>query len=161
MSVCVFFPFILDVRLWTYQPESHRRKITQDFSSTFLLRCLPFISLARRIQPFLSLVDRELTTILIVSTFLLVYLLDFFFFFPFSEEKSQLTGFEFTSQRVRRFRGYQLNHRSGRLSVDNTQKTVVTYRVAVGQRNKKPTHVKRETGKNSASGYRSTVNPVT
>ena len=27
--------------LWTYQPGSHERKFTQDFSSTFLLRCLP------------------------------------------------------------------------------------------------------------------------
>ena len=26
---------------WTYQPESHRRKVTQYFSSTFLLRCVP------------------------------------------------------------------------------------------------------------------------
>ena len=26
---------------WTYQPGSHRRKITQDFSSTFFLRCVP------------------------------------------------------------------------------------------------------------------------
>ena len=52
---------------------SHRRKITQDFSSTFLLRCMPF-------------------------------LLGIFF-------KSQLPGFELTSQRVRRLRGYQLSYR--------------------------------------------------
>ena len=26
---------------WTYQPGSHRRKVTQDFSSIFLLRCVP------------------------------------------------------------------------------------------------------------------------
>ena len=26
---------------WTYQPGSHRRKVTQDFQSTFLLRCVP------------------------------------------------------------------------------------------------------------------------
>ena len=26
---------------WTYQPGLHRRKVTQDFSSTFLLRCGP------------------------------------------------------------------------------------------------------------------------
>ena len=26
---------------WTYQPGSHREKVTQDFSSTFFLRCLP------------------------------------------------------------------------------------------------------------------------
>ena len=37
---------------WTYQPGSHRRKVTQDFPSTFLLRCVPFF-------PYLSLVDRE------------------------------------------------------------------------------------------------------
>ena len=26
---------------WTYQPGSHRRKVTRDFSSTFFLRCVP------------------------------------------------------------------------------------------------------------------------
>ena len=26
---------------WTYQPRSHRRKVIQDFSSTFFLRCVP------------------------------------------------------------------------------------------------------------------------
>ena len=46
---------------WTYQPGSHRRKVTQDFSFLIHLpsavRALIFV--ARRIQPFLSLVDRE------------------------------------------------------------------------------------------------------
>ena len=42
VCVCVFFPFILDIQVrWTYQPGSHRRKVTQDFSSTFFLRCMP------------------------------------------------------------------------------------------------------------------------
>ena len=27
---------------WTYQPGSHRRKVTQDFSSTFFLRWVPY-----------------------------------------------------------------------------------------------------------------------
>ena len=27
--------------LWTHQPRLHRRKVTQDFSSTFFLRCVP------------------------------------------------------------------------------------------------------------------------
>ena len=26
---------------WTYQPGPHRKKVTQDFPSTFFLRCLP------------------------------------------------------------------------------------------------------------------------
>ena len=33
----------MDVRLWTYQPGLHKRKVTQDFS-TFLRRCLPYFS---------------------------------------------------------------------------------------------------------------------
>ena len=28
--------------LWTRQPGSHKRKVTRDFASTFLLRCLPY-----------------------------------------------------------------------------------------------------------------------
>ena len=36
LRVCVVFPFILDVR-HVYVPA----EVTQDFSSTFLLRCLP------------------------------------------------------------------------------------------------------------------------
>ena len=40
---------------WTYQAGSHRRKVAQDFSSTVFA----LIFLARRIQPFLYLVDRE------------------------------------------------------------------------------------------------------
>ena len=61
-----------------YQPGSHMRKVTHDF--TVLLRCMTFIFLARRIQPFLSLVDREVeflcTNNLIVIHFLgiIIYL---------------------------------------------------------------------------------------
>ena len=43
VCVCVcFLPihFGHQVR-WTYQPGSHRRKVTQDFSSTFFLGCMP------------------------------------------------------------------------------------------------------------------------
>ena len=94
--LCVFFPFILDVKfVWVYQPESHRRKITQDFSSTFFLRCMSLF-LASRIQPFLSLVDREVEICVRVNRPPHVWA-----FFNYS--KSQLSGFELTSQRVRRF----------------------------------------------------------
>ena len=54
---CVCFLPIHSGHQWTYQPGSHRRKVTQDFSSTFFLRCVPLLFLARKIQPFLSLVD--------------------------------------------------------------------------------------------------------
>ena len=42
-SVCVcFLPIHSGHQIrWTYQPGSHRRKVTQDFSSTFFLRCVP------------------------------------------------------------------------------------------------------------------------
>ena len=42
-SVCVcFLPIHSGHRVrWTYQPGSHRRKVTQDLSSTFFLRCVP------------------------------------------------------------------------------------------------------------------------
>ena len=39
----------------------------------------------------------------------LLDILFYFFILFFSEEKSQLRGFELTSQRVRRLRGYQLS----------------------------------------------------
>ena len=75
-----------------YQPGSHRRKVTQDLSSTFLLRCMPLFFSREGRWAFFS-----------------------YFFSSFSEEKSQLPGFELTSQCVRRLRGYQLSYRGGRL----------------------------------------------
>ena len=58
--------------LWTYQPGSHRRKITQDFSQCHLPSAvLALIFLARRIQPFFSLVDREVV-LLFKTRFLLL-----------------------------------------------------------------------------------------
>ena len=43
MRVCVcFLPINSGHQVrWTYQPGSHRRKVTHDFSSTFFLRCVP------------------------------------------------------------------------------------------------------------------------
>ena len=41
MCVC-FLPIYSGHKVrWTYPPGSHRRKVTQDFSSTFLLPCVP------------------------------------------------------------------------------------------------------------------------
>ena len=54
VCVCVVIPFILDVRLVDVPAG-----VTQGLS-TFLLQCFfVLIFLARRIQPFLSLVNRE------------------------------------------------------------------------------------------------------
>ena len=67
-----------------HQPGSHMRKVTHDF--TVLLRCMTFVFLAIRIQPFPSLVDREVeflcTNNLIVIHFLgIIYLFIFYFHF--------------------------------------------------------------------------------
>ena len=55
--MCVFFPFILDF-------NGRTSRVTQEegntgFSIHLLSAVLALIFLARRIQPFLSLVDRE------------------------------------------------------------------------------------------------------
>ena len=59
VCVCVFFPFILDIKFVGRTSRGHTggrsHRIFHPFS--FLDACLNF--LARRIQPFLSLVDRE------------------------------------------------------------------------------------------------------
>ena len=44
ICVCVVLPFILDVRLVAYQPGSHRRKVTQDFSTLLLRRACLILS---------------------------------------------------------------------------------------------------------------------
>ena len=63
-TVFVCFLPIHSGHQWTYQPGSHRRKVTQEEGHTGFLIHLPsavraLIFIARRIQPFLSLVDRE------------------------------------------------------------------------------------------------------
>ena len=58
VCVCVCFLPIHSGHQWTYQPESHRREVTQKLL-IHLSAVRAFIFLARRIQPFLSLVDRE------------------------------------------------------------------------------------------------------
>ena len=59
MRVCVFFPIILDIRI-----VGRTSRATQEEGHTGFLIHLPsavlaLIFLARRIQPFFSLVDRE------------------------------------------------------------------------------------------------------
>ena len=60
LAVCVFssHSFWTHQVRWTYQPGSHRRKVT-GFLIHLLSAVRALIFLARRIQPFLSLVDRE------------------------------------------------------------------------------------------------------
>ena len=114
--MCVVIPFILDVRL-VDAPAGY----TQEEGRTGFLHLpsavLAFIFIAKMIQPFLSLVDREV---------------EFFFVYPRIDRSSHvwhdLFYFIFVRKNpsscdcaaardsnsrpnVRRFRGYQLNHR--------------------------------------------------
>ena len=65
VCVCVFFTFILDIKfVGRTSRGQHRRKVTKEEGHTgFLIYLLSavraLIFLATRIQPFLSLVDRE------------------------------------------------------------------------------------------------------
>ena len=54
VCVCVFFPFILDIKFVGRTSRGHTGFLIHLLSA---VRALNF--LARRIQPFLSLVDRE------------------------------------------------------------------------------------------------------
>ena len=65
---------------WTYQPGSHR-KVTQDFSSTFLLRCAPCFSREKDLTiPFLR---RPWSRIMCTNDLIVLHLLGIFFFFFF------------------------------------------------------------------------------
>ena len=59
VCVCVFSSHSFWTSSWTYQPGSHRRKVTQNIFIHHLSAVRALIFLARRIRPFLSLVDRE------------------------------------------------------------------------------------------------------
>ena len=83
--------------LWTYQPRLHMRKATQDFSTFILLSAVrALIFLARRIQPFHSLVDREVEFFVLTIrsfsacwAFLFYALILFYFVLIFCERKFQ------------------------------------------------------------------------
>ena len=72
------------------------------FSIHLLSAVLAFIFLARRIQPFVSLVDREVDffCVLTIESFSTRWAF-LFSFFSFSVRKIPLAGIELTSQRVR------------------------------------------------------------
>ena len=73
------------------------------FSIHFLSAVLASIFVARRIQPFLSLVDREIESCVLPGNDLVVLhpLGIFISFFSFSVGKIPFAGIELTSQRVR------------------------------------------------------------
>ena len=107
VCVCVFFPFILDIKFVVRTSRGH----TQEEGHTgFLIHLLSavraLIFLARRIQPFLSLADREVE-FCVLTILIVLHPLGIFFFFVSSVlvRKIPFAGIELTSQRVRGLRG--------------------------------------------------------
>ena len=108
MRVCVFFPFILDIKFVGRTSRGHTggRSHRISHSPSFCVRALIF--LARRIQPFLSLVDREVEYSIVYLRFNRsppVGHFYFWLFFSFLVRKIPFAGNELTSQRVRGLRG--------------------------------------------------------
>ena len=114
INVCVVIHFILDVcmtsGLGTYQPGSHRRKVTQDFS-TFLFSREGF----RRSFP--SLTVKSNSCVLTSQSFSI--LLVFCFVLFFCEENLSSCDCTGIRTHVPRFLGYQLNHRGDRVKCNN------------------------------------------
>ena len=105
VCVCVFLPIHSGHQArWTYQPGSHRRKVTQDFSSTFFLRCVPSFFSREEFSHFFP--SSTVKSNFVYERFnrpppLGIFIL----FFSFLVRKIAFAGIELTSERVRGLRG--------------------------------------------------------
>ena len=106
VCVCVFSSH----SFWTSSSLDVPAGVTQEEGHTgFLIHLLSavraLIFLARRIQPFLSLVDREVEFCVLTIQSLSTRWAFLFLFFSFLVRKIPFAGIELTSQRVRGLRG--------------------------------------------------------
>ena len=108
VCVCVFSSH----SFWTSSSLDVPAGVTQEEGHTGFFIHLPsaaraLIFLARRIRPFLSLVDREVEFCVLINLIVLHrFGIFFFFFFSFFSKKNPVCRIKLTSQRVRRLRGY-------------------------------------------------------
>ena len=89
----------MDIPAGVTQEEGHTGFLIHLLSAVHAL-----LFLARRIQPFLSLVDREVESC-VLTILIVLHPLGIFFFFSFLVRKIPFAGIELTSQRVRELRG--------------------------------------------------------
>ena len=102
VCVCVFFPFILDIKFVGRTSRGHT-----GFLIHLLSAVRDLIFLARRIQPLLSLVDREVDfCVLTIFNRSPPVGHRYIYFLFFSVRKFRFAGIELTSHRVRRLHGY-------------------------------------------------------
>ena len=104
--MCVFYSH----SFWTSSSLDVPAGVTQEEGHTgFFIHLLSavraLIFLARRIQPFLSLVDREVEFCVLTFFFLPLSIFIFIFIFIFLMRKIPFAVVELTSQRVRGLRG--------------------------------------------------------
>ena len=104
--VCFFFPFILDIKFVGRTSRGHQEEGHTGFLIRLLSAVRALIFLARRIQPFLSLVDREVVFLCTKDLIVLHSLGIFIFIFIFSEKNPVYPGSNSRPNRVRRLRGY-------------------------------------------------------
>ena len=78
VCVCVFFPFILDIKFVGRTSRGHTGEGHTVFFIHLLSAVRALIFLARRIQPFLSLVDREVE-FCVLTTLIVLHPLGIFF----------------------------------------------------------------------------------
>ena len=107
--MCLYVVFFSH-SFWTSSSLDVPTRVTQEEGHTGFFIHLPssavraLIFLARKIQPFLSLVDREVE-FLCTYDLTVLHTSGIFFFF-FLVRKILFAGIELTSQRVKRLRGY-------------------------------------------------------
>ena len=130
VCVCVFFPFILDIKFVGRTSRGHTGGRSHRFLIHLLSAVRALIFLARRIQPFLSLVDCEVEICVLTNLIVLHPLGIFILFFSFLVRKIPFAGIELTSQRVRGLRGTsELPGRpAGKLVIAHTRKQHRTLR---------------------------------
>ena len=109
---CVFFPFILEINFVGRTSRGHTGRSQRIFRPpSFCGACLYFSREKDSAVPFPS---RPCSRILCTNDFIVLHLLGIFIFYFLARKNPLLPGFELTSRRVRRLRGYQLSYRGDR-----------------------------------------------
>ena len=118
VCVWVFSSHSFWISSWTYQPGSHRRKVTQDFSSTFFLRCVPSFFSREGFSHSLPSSTVKSNFVYYHNNLIVLHPLGILFFvLVFSWEKSRLPG---SNSRPNVSEGYEvpLSYRGDRLTND-------------------------------------------
>ena len=113
----------LDVPAGVTQEEGHTRFLIHLPSA---VRAFQFFSREGFSRSFPSSTVKSNFLYLRFNRYALVRRYYYYYYLFFSYKKSQLPGFELTSQRVRRLRGYQLSYRGDRLESINTINSIIS-----------------------------------